>query len=559
MRCLAVVLVLLLGSAHPVSAGAMSIAWTRVKVITPVTTADSEFHAGVTCLGSQSGLMYTEESDESFGTGNDKTRFFRTTDNGVTWTETPTPLSSPNDFPNGSRLRVASAATPLLGAEGVFDSAQPWDAGSTMIVRSTDGGLAWQSAISSATYNLFKDFGYGVYDFVVTDSGDIYALGFFAETVNTDHYMKSTDGGASFSSPLPIDPGNPASAVNTLTAGVDAGGGVILFSGGRTQDTAHGAGGIWRSTDSAASFTSVFPGGLIVSVSALARVSGSGGSAVILAGGIAASDRPVLLRSTDGGANWGAVSVPAANNNVNVPVGDVIRVSDTHAVAQFSIPSAGAGSITSGGRPFVLSTDGGTTWADLGTYSPPLVVGQFYTARQLAVMDDGSIIGVTVTTVAGVVNTEIWRGVISGFVGAGPCAAFAQTVVEADFSAAGAAVVEAITNGVVPSVAEAAGTSTAAAISELVHIGEGGGSVGLAAGVATGDTVSGVTAGSVAHAEGVADAEAAEGEPGGAGGGGGGVGDNAERQILLVIHSAYWTRFPLATRTVPYLPAPPRD
>lgn len=34
-----------------------------------------------------------------------------------------------------------------------------------------------------------------------------------------------------------------------------------------------------------------------------------------------------------------------------------------------------------------------------------------------------------------------------------------------------------------------------------------------------------------------------------------GVADNIERQILLLVHSAAWTRFPVESRTVPYLPA----
>lgn len=390
----------------------MSITWHKVKTI-PFIHGGCGIQA-VTCMGNSRMLATVEEVFAPTPPGFNVARPFRSTDNGQTWTEL-TALASDENLPRG-RVRslgvLDHVAQSMTGPQNVG----AYEAGASVIARSLDGGATWASSVTNPEYTLrnYGSDGYTGLDFIVTDYGSIYALGSFG--AGGKSYVTSTDGGATFT--------NPQTFSGVTTFGVFGGaylGANTLIAG----DTAHTPIRIFRSTDQAGTWTpiNVGAGGQAGTVTGASPAGALGsGLALLSATRTTPSLAPKAYRSTDAGQTWTEATISGSAQGAT----DIIAPSATLAVLGLDVTSAQMGA---GGSPFRLSTDGGQTFTDMGTQADAFFGGVAYRVKQLAVADDGSIIAVVQTgDLTNTAPNEIWRGVIGGFSGPGPCVALVPPI-----------------------------------------------------------------------------------------------------------------------------------
>lgn len=385
----------------------MSITWHRVARI-PFTHAGCGIQS-VVCLGSGRMLATLEETGAPSPPGFNVARVFRSADNGQTWTELAA-LASDENLPRG-RARSLSLDRVMQSMTGP-QNVGAYEAGASVIALTTDAGDTWASSVTNAEYILenYGADGYTVLDFIPTDYGTQYALGQFG--AGGKSYAISTDNGVTFT--------NASTFSGTGTFGVFGGaylGASTLIAG----DTAVTPIRIFRSTNQAASWTpvNVGAGGQqgTVNGAALAGALGSG-KALLAATRSTPSLAPKAYFSSDAGATWTEATIGGSANGAT----DVIAPSTTLAVLGLDVSSAQMGA---GGSPFRLSTDGGQTYSDLGTMADTFFAGVGYRVKQFAIADDGAVLAVVQTTdLTNTAPNEIWRGIIDGFSGPGPCAPF---------------------------------------------------------------------------------------------------------------------------------------
>jgi hypothetical protein len=230
--------------------------------------------------------------------------FYRTTDDGLTWTGTPLLNFIPAAIPGS--IVVDPVATNVIYMI-VYNSI----VGKNYIAKSTDHGLTWNkvqlpSTVSYPTANNPD----GTPSFwIATDpkqTGVLYAVG--------GHYVfKTTDFGATWTTlstgvDTPEKNGQPASAFPSLlrinvdprvstTLYVTAG---ASFVAPRCQGTpAGGQCGMYKSVDGGATWTQLGLQSYTSLGVSIDTVSGA-----MYAGGILSSDSGAVYKSTDGGTNW---------------------------------------------------------------------------------------------------------------------------------------------------------------------------------------------------------------------------------------------------------------
>ncbi len=371
----------------------MSITWTKVASI-PFKGSGCGLQ-GVMCLGGKRMLATLEEDLNAAGTG-PVVRNFLSEDNGVTWDEIAA-LDSLSAI-SFSRLRVLSRDVLLMGNDHLGGGPGTYEPAQSIIARSPDGGATWASAVPQVVFTAIVGSPprWSIVDFAPVDTTRVVAAGAGGALPNpTWIFLLSNDGGATFTEA----PGTPAIGVTIVSANTVAslGGGIVIA--GLTSNPLR----LVRSTNRGDTWSAVTLPGAPAGLAAVSLVVNLGGGQALAAG---TGGR--LWHSSDFGASWSALSPLPADGVSTVAV----------SATQIIVGMDGVNPVTGSTTPFRLSTDGGATFSDPGSMVNP--TNATYAIKQLAVADDGAVIAVAQITVSPF--NQIWRGIIDGFNGPGPCA-----------------------------------------------------------------------------------------------------------------------------------------
>lgn len=377
-----------------------AIAFTKVESLV-FTFGGCGLH-NVMCMGNGEMLTVLEEiggPEPSFAYPQ---RPFRSTDNGLTWTELDPYMSTHNLWRH--KGVAMGAGIVLVGNEGPDQCGPP--SGDDVIARTTDRGDTWMSVVPSGEYTSWVTEG-----FVVIAGDTVWALGVFAhgtepcdDSLGEFHILKSTDAGASFADPETLAPTTGTILFASCGVALSASIFLIGYTGGV------GAGNpssLMRTTDGGASWAQIqMPSG----------ASGFGGvlSLADMGGGVvlATGRTNKLWRSTDSGATWSDITGSIPDGGAP---GELYRLGDNRAVlAVFGAPNT----IVS---PWRFTEDGGATW-QTATGTGFTDGAASHLVRAFAVAEDGAILAAIGVT--GSEPQEIWRGVVTGFTPESPCGDF---------------------------------------------------------------------------------------------------------------------------------------
>jgi hypothetical protein len=369
----------------------MSITWRKVAAV-PFTGSGCGFQ-GVTCLGQERMLATLEEDLNAAETG-PVVRNFLSEDNGETWDEIA-PLNSLSAI-SFSRIKVLSRNVLLMGNDNLGGGPGTYEPAQSIIARSADGGATWTSAVSETFFNAIVGSPprWLIHDVVPVDTTRVVAVGIGGQAPNTWIFLLSNDGGASFT-----EARMPSVGITILDGHSVAslGGGIVIA--GVTSNPLR----LLRSTDRGDTWAAVTLPGAGLGTLAVFHVMNLGGGQALAAG-----SGGLLWHSSDFGASWSSITALPTNAIAGAAV----------SASQVVVGMDGVNPVTGSTTPFRLSTDGGATFPDAGTMVSP--TNASYAIKQLAVADDGAVIAVAQTTAPPF--DEIWRGVIDGFSGPGPCA-----------------------------------------------------------------------------------------------------------------------------------------
>jgi Divergent InlB B-repeat domain len=288
---------------------------------------------------------------------------------GGTFTLTQNPASQPGGVASHPFIDVTGATAQMhdlgVGPDGSVYVLFPTGGGTAMaVVKSTDGGASWSSPVSVPN----SPFSNSDYSMAVDSGGTVHVVWWLSSSNGTEtYYSQSSDGAASFSSPIRVRTGNSYSGYQTNNAiwpvvAADGVGNVYVAYGAFTKDAAGSFVGynVWvsQSTDGGNSFQPEFPINTISS----------------------AQKRPVRIRATASNfyvlyldetnydtyfyrRNAGAASANTGRLNANT--GSVQGFGD-FVVAPNEMTFYAAYSDTTGDYEgnitFCKSTDGGITW-----------------------------------------------------------------------------------------------------------------------------------------------------------------------------------------------------
>lgn len=373
---------------------------------------------GITCTGTEGMTAYVEDfQDVEWPESIYRMQVFRSTDDGVTWTRIEDYVSPAT--PWFYRLRSPGLDLVLSGGEGpeLTSPEMTLLKKSDQIVRSPDGGHLWvpcgmPAEMTDPDYLYGR---WGTYDFVLTDTQDVLAVGYYdsgwigpeGEEVPGPYWevLRSSDGGATWVGGSDLD--------YNVDCGAYLGNDVVLLGG--ANGTVAGL-PLLRSTDRGVTWTVIQAPQAYGTTFSNAVV--SLGDGVVLVG--CGHD---LLRSTDAGLTWTSVrsTVPGTWPTLGIDELAVAGVGVVVAMARLNSAGAPAGL-------WYFSVDAGLTWA-LATYDPPTDGGGvgptiFNSPQQLAVADDGAVLATTFNRGPSDDHFRIWRGVWSDAAGltlAGPC------------------------------------------------------------------------------------------------------------------------------------------
>ena len=394
----------------------MTITSERVHSATIVDGCDLR---GISCMGSQRHLVRLDDNDPAAGAGVFTQRYFLSTDDGHTFSEQPEYTST--FLPLGPMLSVSPNVLVAGFGEGHVDD--PFDE-FALISRSTDGGATWTAAITPNLYSTIAEEASDIYTFVNlgANPAEILAFGGVTETGGGTRYqvLRSVDGGVSFTffAQVGTQPNNPLAIVNTA---VYAGNSVVLaagnFLGGSSLPVS-----AWRSTNRGQTWVEVTlptPGGF----GSVACFASMGGGTVLAGGQVQRLDNElwveaVTWRSTDYGQTWQSYILPeqpfhGGGGLQRYTVNALKALTSSKVVAGVSIFGPPAST-----KNWRLSTDGGVTFPDVGVETSSLT-GTASVVREITGADDGALL-TGITKFNGLI--EIWRSVVDGFTGPGPCA-----------------------------------------------------------------------------------------------------------------------------------------
>lgn len=358
-------------------------------------------------------------------------RPFRSLDNGLTWTELATLIAQENVASGlfSDYLRSTGVGNHVLqGMRGPL-AVGVYEPGASVLIHSENGGDAWASGLSGAEYaaDNFAFNGWQTTDFIVTDLGVIFALIPPLPSGGPDLVlMQSIDGGLTFTTLTALTPLLESSPI----CGAYLGGGILL-AGEDVPEFFLGQHGraVDRSIDGGATWTRLLLDGANQGpISGACRVGALGSGLALLAGALTTGHfqsgdyvyhGPRMYWSIDAGATWTLGTISGTADFAT----DIIAPSTVFAVIGLRVQAA---DMALGGSPFRLSIDGGHSFLDQGAQATAFTPGVGYRVTQLAVSDDGAVLAAVQTGPDGD-NTQpaqIWRGVIAGFAGPGPCAGF---------------------------------------------------------------------------------------------------------------------------------------
>lgn len=297
-----------------------------------------------------------------------------------------------------------------------------YDPTSSVMSMVTSAGLGqWRSVVPQTTFDsIVQGSVNGQWDtrgVVVLDNREAFVYGYFGlPSANYYQLIRSTDNGEWFTDLQNMVPPDPTWPVfenvalikwmiymgnDILIAGIDSGGGTDLVA---------------RSTDRGVSWTRLVapdvPHNGLAGACALDLEDG-----VALIGDVGSGDSSIW-RTADYGATWSLVPVPAAYRS-GIPLHSLKR-NGAAVLAGFS------GSGFSGLSPWLLSVDGGQTFADTGAFASSLNTNVDSHAYQLATNDRGNFVSV-VHLGTGSGYGEIWEGLLDGAQvasGPGECESF---------------------------------------------------------------------------------------------------------------------------------------
>src|SRR5689334_297948 len=169
------------------------VTFTKATVTIPGATTDRSGFVNAVGIGGDRALAVYDELAAD--------HFFRSPDNGVTWSEVGAQTSAIS-FYDGRSLATTTDVI-LLATSGTADGAHANDP----IVRSTDGGVTFSPVDTTGLF--VADDLWEMRGFVDLGSNELLAYGrFMSQGVQGNHFLRSTDGGLSWSTPttLPFTP-----------------------------------------------------------------------------------------------------------------------------------------------------------------------------------------------------------------------------------------------------------------------------------------------------------------------------------------------------------------
>lgn len=389
----------------------MGISWQRVADIPFV-----EFGCGiqsVVCMGDGRVFSAMEEvgDDESPNHNPDENllRRFRSTDYGVTWEELPVLYHDASMLHSFQGKAITLAADSLLlplHRPSLNDN--DYDAQAALIARSTDGGDTFASAVEEAVFNTISDTvnkRTHIQGFIRANNGIILAVGQEHSSTGqatTALYLTSSDGGVTFENPRYITVGGATQSI--LRSGVHLGGGIILVGCERA-----GAGGpayLARSTDNGDTWAQVLMPDVGTGNGWVNDI-GWAGENVAAVGARPPGSTPRAWYSTDDGATFSDANLASWSAAY---INSIVALNATHFLAGGYVSIA---QIAGGSKPFRLSTDGGLTYDDPGTYTTALTADVDYLVNQMAVLPNGNVVAVVQTIDGAEVGNEIWLGTVT--------------------------------------------------------------------------------------------------------------------------------------------------
>lgn len=231
------------------------------------------------------------------------------------------------------------------------------------IWKSTDAGTTWNqlaSTIPSDGPTAVNRGFYNITDLVVTQTGTILATtrGRFS---NTGGLMRSTDGGNTWTNIVPAGASTHAADIEIAANGdiyVSFG---LIFSNGS----------IYRSTDDGVTWTNVTPpndgigNAQRIEMAIAPSMSAATGTTVIYAAAQSSTTRQLayLKKSTDGGANWTDITIPAYINQSCVATTDDFTNGQAWYDLIIQIKPDDPNTLLIGGVDLFRSTDGGASWS----------------------------------------------------------------------------------------------------------------------------------------------------------------------------------------------------